>query len=70
MHLFGTEKDILQCQLLAHRDTQERQRKIVDAHQLIYENHYVVDTPQVEALLKEESLVPTQVSLTESACYL
>jgi len=31
------------------------------ARRLIYQQHYVVDTPQVEALLKEESLVPTEV---------
>ena len=42
---------------------QERQRKIIAACQLIYESNYVVDMPQVEALLKEESLVPTKVSL-------
>ncbi|KIM65626.1 hypothetical protein SCLCIDRAFT_82824, partial [Scleroderma citrinum Foug A] len=51
---------ILQCQLPACRDTQERWSKIVTACQLIYEKHYVVDMPQVEALLKEESLVPTK----------
>jgi len=61
---------MLQRQLLTCRDTQERRRNIVDARRLIYEKHYVVDMPQVEALLKEESLVPTQVGLTQSACYL
>ena len=61
MHHFGSEKDALQCNVLARRDTQERRNKIVAARRLIYERNYVVDTPQVEALLKEESLVPTKV---------
>ena len=58
---FGTEKDIFQRVALARKDTQERQNKIVAARRLIYEQNYVVDTPQVEALLKEESLVPAKV---------
>ena len=70
MHHMGTEKDTLQRQLLARRDTPERRKKVVAARQLIYKKHYVVDTPQVEALLKEESLVPTKVSLTQSVFYL
>ena len=70
VHHLGTEKDILQRRLLARRDTQGRQKKIFDARRLIYEKNYVVDMPQVEALLKDESLVPTKVSLTQSACYL
>ena len=61
MHHFGSEKDALQRNVLACRDTQERRNKIVAARRLIYEWNYVVDTPQVEALLKEESLVPTKV---------
>ena len=63
MHHIGMERDILQRQFLARTDTQERRDKIVAARQLIYEKNYVVNTPQVEALLKEESLVPTKVSL-------
>ena len=61
MHHFRSEKDALQRNVLARRDTQERRNKIVAARRLIYEQNYVVDTPQVEALLKEESLVPTKV---------
>ena len=47
--------------VLARRDTAERREKIFSACRLIYEEQYVVDTPQVEALLKPESLVPTEV---------
>ena len=61
MHHIGMKKDSLQCQVLARRDTQERRDKIVTARQLIYEKNYIIGTPQVEALLKEESLVPTKV---------
>ena len=33
----------------------------MSARKLIYEKHYAVDAAQVEALLKDESLVPTMV---------
>jgi hypothetical protein len=62
------ERDISQRQVLAQRDMQERQNKIVAACHLIYEQNYVVDTPQVEALLKEESLVPTKVPSRSQLC--
>ena len=54
-------KKTLQHHVLSRRDTQERRNKIVAARRIIYEQNYVVDTPQVESLLKEESLVPTKV---------
>ena len=52
---------MLQRTVLARRDTAERREKILSARQLIYEEQYVIDTAQVEALLKPESLVPTVV---------
>lgn len=55
------EEDILQRTVLARHDTIERREKISAARRLIYEEQYVVDTSQVEALLKPESLVPTVV---------
>ena len=57
----ATENDMLQRVILARRDTVERREKISAARRLIYEGQYVVDTPQVESLLKPESLVPTIV---------
>ena len=50
-----------QRQVLARVDTEERRGKVAAARLLIYQQHYVVDTPQAEALLKPESLVPTKV---------
>lgn len=47
--------------VLAHTDTTERQTKVTEAHKLIYDKNYAVDTAQVEAILKSESLVPTAV---------
>ena len=44
-------------------DTEERRNKVAAARQLIYQQHYVIGTPQVEALLKPESLLPTKVSV-------
>ena len=57
----GLNNDMQQRQALARVDTEEQQSKVAAARHLIYQEHYVVDTPQVEALLKEESLVPTKV---------
>ncbi|KIJ57944.1 hypothetical protein HYDPIDRAFT_34653 [Hydnomerulius pinastri MD-312] len=59
VHNMGSERDMLQRHILARSDTEERRRKVTAARRLIYEQQYVVDTPQVEALLKDESLVPT-----------
>ena len=50
-----------QWRVLACVDTKERRDKVAAARQLIYQQHYVIDTPQVEALLKPESLLPTKV---------
>lgn len=52
---------MLQHTVLAWRNTAERREKIFSACQLIYKEQYVIDTPQVEGLLKPESLVPTVV---------
>jgi hypothetical protein len=56
---------MLQHQVLARKDTEDRRGKVAAARRLIYEQHYVVDTPQVEGLLKDESLVPTKVRADE-----
>lgn len=61
---FATENDISQRTLLSRHDTVERRSKITSARRIIYEGQYNVDTPQVEALLKPESLVPTIVRVT------
>jgi len=57
----GLNNDMQRQQMTARVDTAEWWSKIVAAHHLIYQQHYVVDMPQVETLLKEESLVPTKV---------
>ena len=63
MHHVATEEDILQRGVLARRDTVERREKVFAARRLIYEEQYVVGTPQVETLLKPKSLVPTMVCI-------
>lgn len=59
----ATVHDMQQRDVLSRHDTEDRRAKIASARRLIYEGQYVVDTPQVEALLKPESLVPTIVSI-------
>ena len=55
------DNDMLQRRILARCDTMERCEKITAPRKLIYEAQYIVDTPQVEELLKPESLVLTVV---------
>ena len=59
----GSNNDMQQRQVLACMDIEERQNKVAVARHLIYQQHYVISTPQVEALLKPESLLPTKVSV-------
>ncbi|KAF9242150.1 hypothetical protein BU15DRAFT_73077 [Melanogaster broomeanus] len=59
VHLFATGRDMLERELLARSDTQERRDKISSARELIYEKNYAVDNSQVEELLRTESMVPT-----------
>lgn len=62
VHDLGTDKDTRNRQLLFRRDGPDRLKKVQAARDLIYEDNYAVTTPQVEALLREDSLVPTLVS--------
>jgi hypothetical protein len=57
----GTKSDILQRRSLIRTNTQIRQENVAAARQLIYERNYAVDNVHVNALLKDESLVPTSV---------
>jgi hypothetical protein len=59
----ATKEDMLQQKVLARAATAEWRAKIADTRKLIYKKNYAVDTAQVEALLKPESLVPTFVCL-------
>lgn len=59
----GTVNDMVQRDTLSRHDTEDRRAKVLSARRLIYEGQYNVDTAQVEALLKSESLVPTIVSV-------
>ena len=58
----GTPDDMKRRQLLARTDDDTRQNKVLCARRLIYERNYAVNTPQIEKLLRDQSLVPTTVS--------
>lgn len=59
----GTPHDMSQRELLLRVDNDSRQSKVLKARKLIYEDNYAVNSLQVQSLLKEESLVPTMVTL-------
>ena len=58
----GTPNDMERRQLLVRTDDDSRRNKVLRARELIYEKNYAVNTPQVEKLLRDQSLVPTTVS--------
>ena len=62
-HQVAAERDLLQRTLLQRRDNKDRHDKVVATRRLIYEKHYAVHNSQVKELLKDESLVPTLVSI-------
>jgi hypothetical protein len=55
-------QDMKERKTLARIDDEHRRRKIELARDIIYKQNYAVDNDNVEALLKEQSLVPTSVS--------
>ena len=58
----GTPNDMKRRQLLVHIDDDSRRGKVLRARDLIYERNYAVNTPKIEELLRDQSLVPTIVS--------
>lgn len=59
----GMKRDMQQRKSLARIDDDFRRRKIEAARKLIYDKNLAVDTERVEALLREQSLVPTLVGI-------
>lgn len=73
-HEFGTPEDKLRRINDARIDDLIRQRKVTKARKLIYGKsgvkknaNFAVDSAAVERLLKEQSLVPTDVCLPSSS---
>jgi hypothetical protein len=54
--------DMKQRRTLARVDDENRRSKVDLARDIIYNRNFAVNSKHVEALLKEESLVPTAVS--------
>ena len=63
----GAPNDMRRRQLLAHTDDDNRQNKVLRARELIFERNYAVNTPQIEKLLRDQSLVPITVSKESSS---
>jgi hypothetical protein len=57
----GMRRDMAQRRTLARIDNVKRRNRVEMAREKIYKNGYVVDSTAVEALLQEDSLVPTAV---------
>ena len=55
--------DMKQRKMLARVDDEARKRKVDIAREIIYQKNYAVNSKAVEAFLKEQSLVPTSVSM-------
>ena len=59
----GTKSDQRQRVTLARKDTLQYRVKISNARDIIYDQNRTVDSNFVDNVLKEESLVPTEVLL-------
>ena len=64
MPAMGTPGDMSQWELLACVNDDNQQSKVLSARRLIYKKNYAVNPLQVEAILKNESLISTSVSST------
>lgn len=62
----GTVEDINQRKKLARVDDENKRGKVAKARDHIYRRNVAVDNDAVEKLLKDQSLVPTDVS--HSSC--
>jgi hypothetical protein len=58
----GMVRDMRQRITLSRVDDDAKRRKVEIARDIIYKKNYAIDSPAVEAILKEESLVPSNVS--------
>lgn len=61
------KRDMKQRETLARVDDEGRRNKVRVAREIIYDKQYAVNSPAVERILKEESLVPTLVSSGRTA---
>lgn len=59
----GMIQDMKQRQTEARIDDEQRKSKVESARNIIYNKNYAVDSDAVEKILRDESLVPTIVSL-------
>ena len=63
VHNMGMPHDMMQCKSLAHVDDVQWHSHVKAVHEAIYVKNSGIDSVAVENLLKEESLVPTAVSI-------
>src|SRR5215472_3340393 len=63
VHHMGKKSDMKKREKSLRVDDDNRRRKIHLAREIIYNKNYAVDSEAVEKLLREQSLVPTIVSL-------
>lgn len=59
----GMPLDMKQRETLARVDDASTRYKIETARDIIHQKNYAIDSPAVEIILKEESLVPAKVSM-------
>jgi hypothetical protein len=62
----GMKRDMEERTSLARFDNNHRKWMVATARSIIYEKNYAVNREAVENILKEQSLVPTSVSVERS----
>ena len=66
IHALGQEDDRKRREDSRRKDDAERRKKVDDARERLYHEGYSITGDYVDGLLKDESLVPTTVSLYSS----
>jgi hypothetical protein len=61
----GTSEDQILHQTMLHVESEERQQLVKDARDKLYKEGYAITGENVDGILKDESLVPTQVRLPD-----
>ena len=67
-HNMGMPRDMTQRKSLVCIDNVQQRSRVKAAHEAIYVKNSAIDSMAVQNLLKEDSLVPTAVSIFQCFC--
>lgn len=69
IYALGRDDDRKQREESCREDNTQRRKKVDDAHKSLYEEGYAITGDHVDGLLKNESMVPTKVTIFSSTFF-